>query len=182
MKQSNGPWNFRRLLAAGLIFTAVSWGIVLAAGLFWFSSIREKAWRTEEQTARARATRIVPFDQPRREPIQVARPPDLEADPGKSANAPPPVLTEPTPVVQPPLDIVERVIPRSNTLEARSQPGDDIFKDLVIPHLRIQIPATGIMNLRGRPRSYVRATIREGDIVYTNVAIRLKGGQAVFKP
>jgi spore coat protein H len=65
-----------------------------------------------------------------------------------------------------------------------SLPGDDLFKDLVIPRLKIIIPPDGVAQLsqRGDSRRYVRATIEEGDRVYTNIAIRLKGGPGSRRP
>ncbi len=64
----------------------------------------------------------------------------------------------------------------------KAYPGDDIFRDAFIPKLEIEIPAQGVTSLKRRGREYVRATIREGGAVYTNVAIRLKGGPGSFRP
>ena len=63
----------------------------------------------------------------------------------------------------------------------RSFPGDDLFKDLFIPSLEIEIRPEGIAGLRRSARRYVRATIREGAILYTNVAIHLKGGPGSYR-
>ncbi len=65
---------------------------------------------------------------------------------------------------------------RTNTLA-----GDDIFKDLHIPRLIIEIPPESMSSLSRSPRRYVRCTIKEGDTVYTNVAIRLKGGPGSYR-
>lgn len=64
----------------------------------------------------------------------------------------------------------------------KAYPGDDIFRDLLIPRLNIEIPAQGVTSLRRKGREYVRATIHEGAVAYTNVAIRLKGGPGSFRP
>lgn len=70
-----------------------------------------------------------------------------------------------------------------------AQDGDDVFTGAV-PELRIEIPAEGMATLRRyqqvwrqpRPeRVDVRATVREGGRVYTNVAIHLKGS-FTFQP
>ncbi len=69
--------------------------------------------------------------------------------------------------------------PRSNN--ERSLPGDDLFRDLHIPVLQVEIPAEGIAGLRRSPRRYVRASIQEGAVTYTNVAIHLKGGPGSYR-
>ncbi len=63
----------------------------------------------------------------------------------------------------------------------KSGPGDDIFRDVVVPDLEIKISDSGEFSLRRSPRKYVQATIVDGDTVYTNVAIRLKGGPGSFR-
>ncbi|MCI0539370.1 MAG: CotH kinase family protein [Verrucomicrobiales bacterium] len=51
----------------------------------------------------------------------------------------------------------------------------------VIP-IKIEISADGIRSLRREPRTYVPATIREGDTVYTNLLIHLRGSIGSFRP
>jgi hypothetical protein len=68
---------------------------------------------------------------------------------------------------------------------------DDLFAQRApIPRLRIEIPPEGMEVLRqyfwrrdeeSNPRVAVRSTVREGDIVYTNVAIHLKGSAGSFR-
>jgi spore coat protein CotH len=74
---------------------------------------------------------------------------------------------------------------------AGTSPGDDLFTSGVIPRLRIEIPAAGMDTLReyvwdknfnGQDRTDVLATVREGNRVYTNVAVHLKGGLGSFRP
>lgn len=60
--------------------------------------------------------------------------------------------------------------------------AEDIFRDCYIPKLSLEISPRGIANLRMNSRTYVRATIREGTTVYTNVAIHLKGGPGSARP
>ncbi len=76
-----------------------------------------------------------------------------------------------------------------STLGNEAQEGEDLFTG-VVPQLRIEIPAEGMATLRQyqqvwrqpRPeRVDVRATVREGGRVYTNVAIHLKGSYT-FQP
>lgn len=59
--------------------------------------------------------------------------------------------------------------------------GDDIFKDLEIPKIQIVVEPGELSKLKANAREYVRATIREGEQVYTNVAIRLKGSAGSFR-
>jgi hypothetical protein len=60
-------------------------------------------------------------------------------------------------------------------------PGDDIFKDLVIPRLEVEMSADAYRSLQQNPRRYIHATIKEGGKVYTNVAVHLKGGPGSFR-
>jgi hypothetical protein len=71
------------------------------------------------------------------------------------------------------------------------RPGDELFVDQAVPRLRIQIPPEGMAilrsyvwdrNVNGQDRTNVLATVREGDKIYTNVAIHLKGGLGSFRP
>jgi hypothetical protein len=68
--------------------------------------------------------------------------------------------------------------------------GDDLFLAGTVPRLRIEVPPEGMETLREylqvwrqkRPeRVDVRATIRDGDKVFTNVALHLKGSFS-FQP
>jgi hypothetical protein len=59
--------------------------------------------------------------------------------------------------------------------------GDDIFKDLEIPRIQILLESAELSKLKSNPREYVRATVREGDQEYTNVAVRLKGSAGSYR-
>src|SRR5688572_33438545 len=50
----------------------------------------------------------------------------------------------------------------------KANPGDDIFVELAIPKLQIDLESSEFNKLRRAPREYALATIREGDKVYTN--------------
>lgn len=56
------------------------------------------------------------------------------------------------------------------------------FTNGVIPRLEIQVADDEWKKLRANNRSYAKATVREGDSVYTDVAIHLKGGAGSFRP
>ena len=60
--------------------------------------------------------------------------------------------------------------------------GADFFESGRVPHIRIEIVKTNMESLRRDARKYVPATLRDGDTVYTNVAIRLKGAAGSFRP
>jgi len=71
------------------------------------------------------------------------------------------------------------------------QSADELFTNNLVPRLRIEIPADGMAVLRsyewdkkmnGQDRTNVLATVRDGETVYTNVAIHLKGGLGSFRP
>ncbi len=79
-----------------------------------------------------------------------------------------------------------KTVPAQNAILASqagrpSLPGDDIFRDLVIPDLEIEIPMQATVRLSINPRTYLSVTIHEGERVYTNVALRLKGGPGSFQ-
>jgi hypothetical protein len=67
---------------------------------------------------------------------------------------------------------------------AADDPGDELFTNGPVRHLQIEIPEDGMKVLRtyhqvwGQPRperTDVKATVRQGGAVFTNVAIHLKG-------
>src|SRR5687768_15598414 len=63
----------------------------------------------------------------------------------------------------------------------KANPGDDIFVDLAIPKIQIDLESSEYNKLRRNARQYALATIREGDKVYTNVSIKLKGSVGSFR-
>jgi hypothetical protein len=65
--------------------------------------------------------------------------------------------------------------------QARADDSDAFFTNAVVPHLRLDIARTNMDSLRREPRRYVRATVRDGDTVYTNVAVHLKGAAGSFR-
>jgi len=87
---------------------------------------------------------------------------------------------EPTPAAKP-------VIAKASEAAA-----DELFSQrTAIPRLKIEIPPEGMEVLRqyywrggndGAVRTDVRATVREGAVAYTNVAIHLKGSAGSFRP
>lgn len=59
--------------------------------------------------------------------------------------------------------------------------ADALFTNGLVLNLRIEIPEAGMASLRKDPRKHVNATLREGDAVYTDVAIHLKGSAGSFR-
>ena len=58
-------------------------------------------------------------------------------------------------------------------------------KQICTPHvlrLSIEVSPAAIRSLRREPRKYVPATIREGDTIYTNVELHLRGSIGSFRP
>jgi spore coat protein H len=70
----------------------------------------------------------------------------------------------------------------SATAVSASDSHADFFASGRVPHIRIEIAKTNMDSLRRDARKYVPATFRDGDTVYTNVAIRLKGAAGSFRP
>jgi hypothetical protein len=80
----------------------------------------------------------------------------------------------------------------SPTLASRtSTAGDDLFTGTTIRKIRIEIPKDGLAKLRRyrwerngnhAERVTVPVTLKEGDTVYTNVALHLKGAEGSFRP
>lgn len=71
--------------------------------------------------------------------------------------------------------------PRVGDGKARKNRGEDVFDDCVVPKLTIEVPRAGVAALRSNARKYVAVTVTEGDHVYTNVALKLKGGPGSFR-
>jgi spore coat protein H len=63
----------------------------------------------------------------------------------------------------------------------RSRAGEELFTNNLIREVRLTIREEGIRELRRDTREYVRATIKEGQTVYTNVGVHLKGSGS-FRP
>jgi hypothetical protein len=60
-------------------------------------------------------------------------------------------------------------------------PGADLFTDGPVRRLQIEITPPGINSLREDPREFVSATVKEGETVFDNVAIHLKGSVGSFR-
>ena len=58
----------------------------------------------------------------------------------------------------------------------------DLFRAGTIPRLRIELDAAAVESLRKDPREFVSATVFEGEAVYPQVAVHLKGSVGSFRP
>lgn len=92
------------------------------------------------------------------EPSQAAKPP------AKPAEAPPPPTVPKKPAVAP------------ETVEA-----DAFFKKPRVVELSLEIAPGDYEALKREPRKYVRATLKEGDKTWNNVAVHLKGAAGSFR-
>ncbi len=59
--------------------------------------------------------------------------------------------------------------------------SDEFFASPQVSELKIEITGTNLTALQQRNREYVRATVREGETVYKDVAIHLKGAAGSFR-
>jgi hypothetical protein len=179
--------------------------VMLLGGLaFWLVSSRQQAHRAQDAAQRAEARKALAVatfsatnhpavvtteapklflaEPPLLEPVRLApTPTDQPVEkPLETASAETPVATdtaraattEPKPAPQPPAKLV---LGASESRKGKPLAGEDIFKDGVIPRLVIEVPRAAAASLRQNSRKYVSVTIREGNMVYTNVALRLKG-------
>src|SRR5438045_3411345 len=72
----------------------------------------------------------------------------------------------------------------------KSTIADNVFTNLTVLRIRIEIPRESMGLLRSSPggfgqwgrRRTVKVTVKEGDSVYTNVALHLKGAAGSFRP
>src|SRR5262245_4718021 len=64
---------------------------------------------------------------------------------------------------------------------ARLKNAEEFFAGGTIPHLRLYVAQTNLARLRRNARDYVRATVKEGDKVYEEVGIHLKGAAGSFR-
>jgi spore coat protein H len=109
-----------------------------------------------------------PRVEPRRGPVRDAIPPEASDPLEIAAIAPPPLNALPVEAPDPTVF------------------SGDLFKS--VPRIQVFISAAGINALRvsgwgnGQQRPVVKATVREGGLVYTNVAVHLKGSMGSFRP
>lgn len=59
--------------------------------------------------------------------------------------------------------------------------SDRFFNGGAVPHLAIELGPKELAALRREPRKYVRATLRDGDKVYRDVGVHLKGAAGSFR-
>src|SRR5436305_844801 len=59
--------------------------------------------------------------------------------------------------------------------------SDAFFADDKVIHLEIELDKKDLEALRREPRKYVKATLKEGDKVYNNVGIHVKGAAGSFR-
>ena len=146
------PKKLLTILFLAVVGCAFAFALLLASGVYWVASLRADAQAAQR------------LDPPPR------------ANPRQFASA----RVETTTAIETPKTFHKNAIlaERNNAPAA----GDDIFTELFIPNLEITLDSGEYNKLRRNQREYVRATVREGRHVYTNVAIRLKGAVGSFRP
>src|SRR5258706_15920746 len=70
----------------------------------------------------------------------------------------------------------------SGLAKEKGVPAEDLFVQGQIPKIQIVLSQAAQDQLRQHPRTYVLGTVHEGNRVYTNVSIRLKGALGSFRP
>jgi len=65
--------------------------------------------------------------------------------------------------------------------QKQREAADALFNDGTILRLLIEVPPAQVDQLKSNARRYVRATVRDGTTVYTNVAIHLKGSAGSYR-
>ncbi len=65
---------------------------------------------------------------------------------------------------------------------AKRENSENFFESGFIPQIHIRIAETNLARLRRNDRNYVRATVKEGDTVYEEVGIHLKGAAGSHRP
>lgn len=72
--------------------------------------------------------------------------------------------------------------PPASSAPSAAEQAESFFRQKEIPQLRIELSEKQLKRLREAPRSYVKATLREGeDALYDNIQIKLKGAAGSFR-
>ena len=80
------------------------------------------------------------------------------------------------------LDEFDTVAAEYRIKSSLKEPGADIFAaSSSVLRFKIEIAETNLDLLRIEPRRFVPASVREGELVYTNVAVHLKGAAGSFR-
>lgn len=69
-----------------------------------------------------------------------------------------------------------------DVVSSAAEPGAELFTNVCVRQLEIEIPVDGIKSLRSEPRKFVRATVRENTNTFSDVALHLKGALGSFRP
>ena len=65
--------------------------------------------------------------------------------------------------------------------DSTSERSEPFFTNATLTHIRIHLDEPALTALRLHPRIYVRATVAEGTLVYSNVGVHLKGQYGTFQ-
>ena len=64
---------------------------------------------------------------------------------------------------------------KSAKSESKASPGGDLFGTVRVWRLKLDVSAESIESLRKDPKRYVKATLKDGEKVHTDVGLRVKG-------
>ena len=73
------------------------------------------------------------------------------------------------------------VLDRAPAAPTSTQQRDAFFHDGKIVHLKVDLGKNELESLRREPRKYVRATLKEGDKIFANVGIHVKGAAGSWR-
>jgi hypothetical protein len=165
---SRKPWSPWKVLLVAVLASTICFVLFVGGTIYWFVS-----FKNAHQTRGGRQ-RNEQRDRVSRQPFPAETgSTNFAENPTNFFQHPRPHITRTNTVAR--NAIVERE--GSN----KTQAGDDIFRDLFIPDIEIEIPTEAKLRLTVNPRTYVKVNIREGDLLYTNVALRLKGGPGSYQ-
>jgi spore coat protein H len=80
---------------------------------------------------------------------------------------------------EPPFDDNRANLPRDSRLSSNA--SEQFFKSPNVSRLTIETTDEELQELKKDSRKYVRATVREGDVIYHDVGIHLKGAAGSFR-
>jgi hypothetical protein len=163
---SRKPWSPWKVLLVAVLASTICFVLIVGGTIYWFVSLKNAPRGGRQRNEQRERLSRQPF-------------------PGEAGSTN--FVEHTTNFFQHPRPHIQRTntVARNAIVERegsnKTQAGDDIFRDLFIPDIEIEIPTEAKLRLTVNPLSYVKVSIREGDLLYTNVALRLKGGPGSYQ-
>ena len=79
------------------------------------------------------------------------------------------------------LVLVALFVPASAQAQKAAKESDAFFKSDKVLNISIELGPKELDALRRDPRKYVKATLKDGDVVYANIGVHLKGAAGSFR-